>query len=144
MHTYCVCICLTTLSNGSLGSWVDEERSQLRELMWIAGHLEHRHLERTLRPQVFLRPCLAEGRLYTSSKLYFCCVDSICCAWQHARHRYLMCDFDAFWRVLCNFLAIQVVSKCNAKVCSSEACCGAQLDGLLLWTMPFVGCCAKT
>ena len=28
--------------NSCLGSCVDEERSQLRELMWIAGHIEHR------------------------------------------------------------------------------------------------------
>ena len=43
---------MTTLGGGSLGSRVDEERSQLRELMWIAGHIEHRYLERTLRPRV--------------------------------------------------------------------------------------------
>lgn len=28
-----------TLSGGSLGSWVDEERSKLREFMWTAGHM---------------------------------------------------------------------------------------------------------
>lgn len=53
----------TTLSGGSLGSCVDEERSQLCELMRSANGLEHRHLERTLRPWVFLWPRLSEGRL---------------------------------------------------------------------------------
>lgn len=28
-----------TLSGGSLGSWVDEERSKLRADMWTAGHM---------------------------------------------------------------------------------------------------------
>ncbi|CAE1327115.1 unnamed protein product [Acanthosepion pharaonis] len=40
-----------TLDGGSLGSSVDEERGQPRELMRIAGLSEHRHLERTLRPR---------------------------------------------------------------------------------------------
>lgn len=39
----------TTLCGGSLGSRVDEERSKLRELMWFAGHIDHRYLERILR-----------------------------------------------------------------------------------------------
>ena len=52
-----------TLSGGSLGSCVDEERSQLCELMWIAGRFEHRLLERTLRLRVNSWPRLAEGRL---------------------------------------------------------------------------------
>lgn len=39
-----------TLGGGSLGSPVDEERSQLREPMRIAGHNEHQYFERTLRP----------------------------------------------------------------------------------------------
>ena len=42
---------LKTLDGGSLGSSVDEERGQPRELMRIAGLSEHRHLERTLRPR---------------------------------------------------------------------------------------------
>lgn len=54
---------LSTLSGGSLGSCVDEERSQLCELMWIAGRFEHRLLERTLRLRVISWPRLAEGRL---------------------------------------------------------------------------------
>jgi len=45
----------TTLSGGSLGSHVDEERSQLRYAMWTAGHIDHRHLERTLWPRVLGR-----------------------------------------------------------------------------------------
>ena len=40
----------TTLSGGSLGSCVDEERSKLCELMRSVVCLEHRHLERKLRP----------------------------------------------------------------------------------------------
>ncbi len=38
-----------TLSGGSLGSWVDEERSKMRVVVLTAGH-DHRHFERTLRP----------------------------------------------------------------------------------------------
>ena len=48
---------LKTLDGGSLGSSVDEERGQPRELMRIAGLSEHRHLERTLR----LRDPLSRG-----------------------------------------------------------------------------------
>ena len=53
----------TTLNGGSLGSCVDEERSQLCELMQTAYCFEHRHLERILRPWVVLWPRLSEGRL---------------------------------------------------------------------------------
>ena len=53
----------TTLNGGSLGSCVDEERSQLCELMQTAYCFEHRHLERILRPWVSLWPRLSEGRL---------------------------------------------------------------------------------
>lgn len=53
----------TTLCGGSLGSCVDEERSQLCELMRTAYCFEHRHLERILRPRVSLWPRLSEGRL---------------------------------------------------------------------------------
>ncbi len=28
-----------TLDRGSLGSWVDEDRSKLRVAMWTAGHM---------------------------------------------------------------------------------------------------------
>ena len=42
----------TTLCGGSLGSRVDEERSKLRELMWFAGHIDHRYLERILRLRI--------------------------------------------------------------------------------------------
>lgn len=38
-----------TLSGGSLGSWVDEERSKMRVAVLTAGH-DHRHFERKLRP----------------------------------------------------------------------------------------------
>lgn len=54
---------MTTLNGGSLGSCVDEECSQLCELMRIAGHFEHRLLERTLRSWVNLWPRLSEYRL---------------------------------------------------------------------------------
>jgi len=40
---------IITLNGGSLSLCVDEECSQLCELMRIAGHFEHRLLERTLR-----------------------------------------------------------------------------------------------
>lgn len=52
----------TILSGGSLGSCVDEERSQLCELMRTAYCSEHRLLERILRPWVSLWPRLSEGR----------------------------------------------------------------------------------
>lgn len=29
---------IKTLNGGSLGSWVDEDRSKLRVTMWTAGH----------------------------------------------------------------------------------------------------------
>ncbi len=53
------------MSGGSLGSRVDEERCQLRELMRIAVQLEHRHFERTLRPRdvTVSGPRLFEGRI---------------------------------------------------------------------------------
>ena len=38
----------TTVGNGSLGSRVDEERSELRKLMRSASIVNHRVLERTL------------------------------------------------------------------------------------------------
>lgn len=30
---------ILTLDRGSLGSWVDEDRSKLRVAMWTAGHM---------------------------------------------------------------------------------------------------------
>jgi hypothetical protein len=47
MHTMSLCInmynyCIKqklTLDRGSLGSWVDEDRSKLRVAMWTAGHM---------------------------------------------------------------------------------------------------------
>lgn len=55
-----------TLSGGSLGSPVDEERSQLREPMRIAGHKEHQYFERTLRPPFFDVATPVRGSLSTS------------------------------------------------------------------------------
>lgn len=40
----------TTVGNGSLGSRVDEERSELRKVMRFATIVNHRILERTLHP----------------------------------------------------------------------------------------------
>ena len=40
---------LTTFNGGSLGSCIDEERSQLRYVMWIAEPTNHRIFERKLR-----------------------------------------------------------------------------------------------
>ena len=55
-----------TLGGGSLGSPVDEERSQLREPMRIAGHTEHQYFERTLRLTFAdVWPHLSEGLLST-------------------------------------------------------------------------------
>ena len=55
------CVGQTTLSGGSLGSCVDEERSQLRELMWIAGHIEYQYLERIWRLGVTPRATPVSG-----------------------------------------------------------------------------------
>ena len=43
------------LSGGSLGSYVDEGRSKMREIVWIAGHIEHRYSERKLQIEACLR-----------------------------------------------------------------------------------------
>ena len=145
----------TTLSSGSLGLWVDEERSQLRELMWIAGHLEHRHLERTLRPQVLLRPCLAEGRLYTSSNLHYCCVDGSCSKFcistslsnvlylfwitRNSLQCFKTIFFEAFAIVVCVFKTKTIMQKSVG----SKAYFEAQLDGLLLSKLPVAGCLRK-
>ena len=53
-----------TLDGGSLGSSVDEERSQLRESMRIAEHREHQYFERTLQHRAFPALRLSEGRLH--------------------------------------------------------------------------------
>lgn len=64
---------LKTLDGGSLGSSVDEERGQPRELMRIAGLSEHRHLERTLRP----RDTLSRGPVRSrGGKLHVLSLDS--------------------------------------------------------------------
>ena len=56
-----VCICLnlkliTTYNGGSLGSHIDEERSEMRYVMRIADPVSHRIFERILRP-----PGIPEG-----------------------------------------------------------------------------------
>ena len=43
--------CNTTFSNGCLGSYNDEERSEMRYLIWIARFRNHQNFERTLRFQ---------------------------------------------------------------------------------------------
>ena len=76
----------TTLSGGSLGSCVDEERSQLRELMWIAGHIEHRHFERILRPRVrpLATPVWGSAKFYPSPEALAGALNrrsgSLCCS----------------------------------------------------------------
>ena len=59
---------IITLGGGSLGSPVDEERSQLREPMRIAGHNEHQYFERTLRPLFSDTATSDRGSLAESSK----------------------------------------------------------------------------
>ena len=44
-----------TLDGGSLGSWIDEERSKMRESVRTAEHMEHRYLERKWRPSLTAR-----------------------------------------------------------------------------------------
>ena len=64
---YLVCDCLskililTTFDNGSLGSRNDEERSEMRYVMWIAELVNHRIFERILRFMVFRKACLFEN-----------------------------------------------------------------------------------
>lgn len=53
---------IKTFNNGSLGSRIDEERSELRYVMRIAASVKHRIFERTLRPPVFQGACLSERR----------------------------------------------------------------------------------
>jgi hypothetical protein len=53
---------ITTFSNGSLGSRIDEERSELRYVNVKRRTVNHRDFERTLRPPVFRRACLFECR----------------------------------------------------------------------------------
>jgi hypothetical protein len=53
---------ITTFSNGSLGSRIDEERSELRYVNVKRRTVNHRDFERTLRPLVFRRACLFECR----------------------------------------------------------------------------------
>ena len=57
------------LSGGSLGSYVDEGRSKMREIVWIAGHIEHRYSERKLQSEACLRSTPVWGSLINLSNL---------------------------------------------------------------------------
>lgn len=58
-----------TFNNGSLGSRIDEERSELRYVMRIAASVKHRIFERTLRPLAFQGACLSERRFPSQREL---------------------------------------------------------------------------
>ena len=58
-----------SLSGGSLGSYVDEGRSKMREIVWIAGHIEHRYSERKLQSEACLRSTPVWGSLINLSNL---------------------------------------------------------------------------
>lgn len=58
-----------TFNNGSLGSRIDEERSELRYVMRIAASVKHRIFERTLRPSVLRGACLSERRYLSQPRL---------------------------------------------------------------------------
>ena len=58
------------LSGGSLGSYVDEGRSKMREIVWIAGHIEHRYSERKLQSKARLCSTPVWGSLLNHSN--FC------------------------------------------------------------------------
>ena len=66
------------LSGGSLGSYVDEGRSKMREIVWIAGHIEHRYSERKLQSEARLRSTLVWGSLLNLSTLCVCEWTSVC------------------------------------------------------------------
>ena len=55
------------LSGGSLGSYVDEGRSKMREIVWIAGHIEHRYSERKLQSKACLSSTPVWGSLLNQS-----------------------------------------------------------------------------
>ena len=57
------------LSGGSLGSYVDEGRSKMREIVWIAGHIEHRYSERKLQSKARLCSTPVWGSLLNHSNL---------------------------------------------------------------------------
>ena len=58
-------------SGGSLGSYVDEGRSKMRELVWIAGHIEHRYSERKLQSEACLHSTPVWGSLLNPSNSSF-------------------------------------------------------------------------
>ncbi len=58
-----------TFNNGSLGSRIDEERSELRYVMRIAASVKHRIFERTLRPPALRGACLSERRFLSQRLL---------------------------------------------------------------------------
>ena len=68
-------------SGGSLGSYVDEGRSKMRELVWIAGHIEHRYSERKLQSEACLHSTPVWGSLLNPSNLHLL---GWACDWQQS------------------------------------------------------------
>jgi hypothetical protein len=67
-------------SGGSLGSYVDEGRSKMRELVWIAGHIEHRYSERKLQSEACLHSTPVWGSLLNPSNYLL----GWACDWQQS------------------------------------------------------------
>ena len=59
-----------TLNNGCLGSRNDEERSEMRYVVWFALSVNHRIFERILHSRLRPRVCLPERQCVSSPHLY--------------------------------------------------------------------------
>ena len=81
------------LSGGSLGSYVDEGRSKMREIVWIAGHIEHRYSERKLQSKACLSSTPVWGSLLNHSILVlYKRVCECACAFTHSGDNYFDCS----------------------------------------------------
>ena len=60
-----------TLNNGCLGSRNDEERSEMRYVVWFALSVNHRIFERILHSRLRPRVCLPERQCVSSPHFYF-------------------------------------------------------------------------
>lgn len=82
----------STLSGGSLGLWVDEERSKLRVDMWTAGHMNIDILNAYCGPYwfvSFIRSCMDHTWLRVVRLLNKNCIFiTIGCFWQSFLARY--------------------------------------------------------
>ena len=78
------------LSGGSLGSYVDEGRSKMREIVWIAGHIEHRYSERKLQCKACLCTTPVWGSLLNHSTLLRC---------RHIRVCETLCVHSLWWQL---------------------------------------------